>query len=194
MRKTLLALLLVCATSARAEVLSLDVGERTLPPAGWITLCQGSPAECVGPRTVPSRIVLTPEVWDKMWRVNVTVNNDIRPKTDFEHWGVGDRWGYPNDGYGDCEDYVLLKRRMLREAGFPSQSLLITVVKDVDGAGHAVLTVTTDKGEFVLDNQNKVIVLWHETRYKFVKRQSQSHPNVWVALSDPRHPLFTGGH
>ena len=97
-----------------------------------------------------------------------------------------ERWSYPDDGYGDCEDYVLLKRRMLMQAGWPRQALLITVVRDKHGDGHAVLTVKTDKGEFILDNQNEEILLWSETGYRFVKRQSQNDPNVWVALGDPR--------
>ena len=64
--------------------------------------------------------------------------------TDLEHWGVVERWNYPDDGYGDCEDYVLLKRRMLMQAGWPREALLITVVRDKKGDGHAVLTVKTD--------------------------------------------------
>ena len=75
--------------------------------------------------------------------------------TDMEHWGVSERWNYPDDGYGDCEDYVLLKRRMLMQAGWPRQALLVTVVRDKQGDGHAVLTVKTDKGEFILDNQTE---------------------------------------
>jgi len=59
-------------------------------------------------------------------------------------------------------------------------------VRDKRGDGHAVLTVKTDKGEFVLDNQNEDVLLWSETGYRFVKRQSQMDPNVWVALGDPR--------
>jgi predicted transglutaminase-like cysteine proteinase len=59
-------------------------------------------------------------------------------------------------------------------------------VRDKNGDGHAVLTVKTDKGEFILDNQNADIVLWSDTGYRFVKRQSQQDPNVWVALGDPR--------
>src|SRR5665213_3353526 len=54
------------------------------------------------------------------------------------------------------------------------------------GEGHAVLTVKTDKGEFILDNQNENVVAWTETGYRFVKRQSQSDPNVWVSLGDNR--------
>jgi predicted transglutaminase-like cysteine proteinase len=63
---------------------------------------------------------------------------------------------------------------------------LITVVRDRHGDGHAVLTVKTDKGELILDNQNDDIRLWSDTGYRFVKRQSQADPNVWVSLGDPR--------
>ena len=79
-----------------------------------------------------------------MLKVNAWVNESIKPMTDLEHWGVVERWNYPDDGYGDCEDYVLLKRRMLMQAGWPREALLITVVRDKKGDGHAVLTVKTD--------------------------------------------------
>jgi len=46
--------------------------------------------------------------------------------TDLENWGVVERWSHPDDGYGDCEDYALLKRRMLIEAGWPREALLLT--------------------------------------------------------------------
>ena len=81
---------------------------------------------------------------------------------------------------------MLLKRRMLMQAGWPRQALLITVVRDRQGDGHAVLTVKTDEGEFILDNQNEDVLLWSETGYRFVKRQSQNDPNVWIVLGDPR--------
>jgi predicted transglutaminase-like cysteine proteinase len=106
--------------------------------------------------------------------------------TDLDHYGVVEKWAYPVDGYGDCEDYVLQKRKMLIEAGWPREALLITVVRDKHGDGHAVLTVKTDKGEFILDNQNEEVVLWSETGYRFVKRQSQSDVNVWVSLGEQK--------
>jgi predicted transglutaminase-like cysteine proteinase len=80
---------------------------------------------------------------------------------------------------------------MLMQAGWPRQALLITVVRDKQGDGHAVLTVKTDKGELILDNQNDEILLWSDTGYQFVKRQSQTDPNVWVALGDPRPAAAT---
>ncbi len=48
---------------------------------------------------------------------------------------------------------MLLKRRLLIRAGWPREALLITVVRDRKDEGHAVLTVKTDRGEFILDNQ-----------------------------------------
>src|SRR5204862_2267490 len=122
------------------------------------------------------------KAWNDLVHVNNWVNEHIQPLTDLEHWGVVERWSYPDDGYGDCEDYVLLKRRMLMQAGWPRQALLITVVRDLKGEGHAILTVKTDKGEFILDNEQDRILLWSETDYRFVKRQSQTDPNVWVSL------------
>jgi predicted transglutaminase-like cysteine proteinase len=103
---------------------------------------------------------------------------------------VVERWSYPDDGYGDCEDYALLKRRMLIESGWPREALLLTVVRG-EGEGHAVLTVTTDKGDYVLDNLNSDVLLWSNTGYRFIKRQSQYDPNVWVSLGDSAPAITT---
>jgi predicted transglutaminase-like cysteine proteinase len=65
------------------------------------------------------------------------------------------------------------------------------VVRDKKGDGHAVLTAKTDKGEFILDNQNESVVLWSESGYRFVKRQSQVNPNAWVELGDPPPSIAT---
>ena len=118
-------------------------------------------------------------------RVNKWVNAHIQPVTDMEHWGVVDQWDYPSDGKGDCEDFALLNRKILLEEGFPRQALLMTVVKDADHEGHAILTVKTSGGDFVLDNLSGEIRLWDRTNYRFVKRQSQIDQNVWVQLGDP---------
>jgi len=77
----------------------------------------------------------------------------------------------------------LLKRKLLIDRGWPASALLISVVKEWSGAGHAVLLVVTDKGEYVLDNQSWSIVTWQDAPYTWVKRQSQSHPYVWVNLN-----------
>jgi predicted transglutaminase-like cysteine proteinase len=164
----------------------IAVGTSARAPIGWLEFCSEYAPECETKPLEPRDVVLTTKAWKDLARINKWVNDTVKPITDLEHWGVVERWNYPNDGYGDCEDYVLLKRRMLMQAGWPRQALLITVVRDKRGDGHAVLTVKTDRGELILDNQNEDILLWSETGYRFVKRQSQSDPNIWLALGDPR--------
>ena len=70
-------------------------------------------------------------------------------------------------------------------AGRPG-ALLITVVFDEAGDGHAVLAVRTDRGEFILDNKTDRIRFWQQTAYRYVKRQSVSDPNRWVSVGDSR--------
>jgi predicted transglutaminase-like cysteine proteinase len=162
------------------------VGETARPPIGWVDFCIEYQPECVTKSSLPRDVVLSPQAWADLVKVNAWVNDAIKPITDMEHWGRVERWNYPDDGYGDCEDYVLLKRRMLVQAGWPREALLITVVRDKKGDGHAVLTVKTDRGEFILDNQEPQVLPWERTGYHFVKRQSQADPNNWVLLGDPR--------
>jgi len=182
----MLAALAMPAEAASDRPLFIAVGTATRAPVGWVEFCAEYAPECETKAVEARDVVLSSKAWKDLLRINKWVNDSIKPVTDLEHWGVVERWSYPDDGYGDCEDYVLLKRRMLTQAGWPRQALLITVVRDRRGDGHAVLTVKTDKGEFILDNQNEEVVLWSETGYRFVKRQSQNDPNVWIALGDPR--------
>jgi predicted transglutaminase-like cysteine proteinase len=179
------------AHAANERPLFIAVGNIARPPIGWTDFCVQLPRECDGRPLEARDVVLSQKAWKDLERINKWVNDTIKPMTDMDHWGVIERWSYPDDGYGDCEDYVLLKRRMLIQAGWPRQALLITVVRDLKGEGHAVLTVKTDKGEYILDNQEEQILLWSETSYRFVKRQSQTDQNVWVSLGDNRPAVAT---
>src|SRR5918997_2346963 len=179
------------SASARNALLYVSVGKNSRPPIGWVEFCAENPDECRSGPAEARDVVLSAKAWTDLTRINKWVNERIKPMTDLDHFGVVEKWTYPTDGQGDCEDYVLLKRRMLMEAGWPREALLITVVRDRKGDGHAVLTVKTNKGELVLDNQHDDIVVWSETGYRFVKRQSQSDPNVWVELDDPRPATAT---
>jgi predicted transglutaminase-like cysteine proteinase len=185
------ALMASASLGAKERLLFVSTGEDARAPIGWVEFCSEHRKDCAGSRTAPRDVVLSAKAWKDLVSVNAWVNDTIRPLTDSEHWNVVEKWSYPDDGYGDCEDYVLLKRRMLIQAGWPREALLITVVRDQKGDGHAVLTVKTDKGEFVLDNQNEEVLLWSDTGYRFVKRQSQSDPNTWVSLGDPRPATAT---
>lgn len=191
---TIIAGMMCLSASAQAageRTLYASLGDTTRSPIGWVEFCSDHPGDCRGGATQPRDIVMTQAAWKDLLRVNRWVNDTVKPMTDMDHWGVVEKWSYPSDGYGDCEDYVLLKRKMLIDAGWPREALLITVVRDRKGEGHAVLTVKSDKGEFILDNQNEDVVAWTETGYRFVKRQSQSDPNVWVSLGDSRPAVAT---
>jgi predicted transglutaminase-like cysteine proteinase len=179
------------AQAANDQQLFIAIGAPTRAPIGWTDFCVEYAPECETKPLEARDVVLTPKSWRDLVRINKWVNDSVWPMTDMDHWGVVERWNYPDDGYGDCEDYVLLKRKMLSQAGWPRQALLITVVRDKNGDGHAVLTVKTDKGELILDNQSQEILLWSETGYHFVKRQSQNDPNTWVSLGEPRPAIAT---
>jgi predicted transglutaminase-like cysteine proteinase len=186
---TLLGALFVMAESksfADSQKASFaSVGPETSVPFGWVDFCQRYRGECPNDDLPPQSIELTSKALKQIRKINAWVNKSIQPVSDMDHWGVVDQWDYPTDGKGDCEDYALLKRKMLMEEGFPRQALLITVVKEKNGDGHAVLTIKTNQGEFVLDNLSDEVRPWTSAPYRFVKRQSQENPNAWVALGAP---------
>jgi predicted transglutaminase-like cysteine proteinase len=157
----------------------------SLPPIGYVTFCKDHEAECKPSGPIVDRMQLTARKRNELERVNRYVNQSVKPVTDLDLYGKVEVWAYPTAGKGDCEDYVLLKRRMLIERGWPESTLLITVVRDENGEGHAVLTARTDVGDLVLDNKRQEIVRWTDTPYTFVKQQSEENPLVWASLMPP---------
>ena len=155
-----------------------------LPPIGWVQFCRDYGAECLADAAGPAPARLDERSWRDLVRVNAAVNAAVEPVTDQEHWGAPERWDLPLDGRGDCEDYALEKRRRLVALGWSRGSLLVTVVRDKKGDGHAVLTARTDRGDLVLDNQAPRVLPWNETGYRFVKRQTPSNPNAWESLGE----------
>ena len=168
------------------------VGDVTRVPYGWADFCGRRPLECRVDVLDPVDVVMTARVARVLEAVNRQANAAIEPVSNLDHWGTMlDHWDYPVDGRGDCKIYALWKRKLLLDAGFPRQALLMTIVRDLDGNGHTILTVKTDRGDLILDNMVGEIRLWDETGYKFVKRQSQSDPNVWVSIGPATMPVTT---
>ncbi|MBO0732868.1 MAG: transglutaminase-like cysteine peptidase [Methylocapsa sp.] len=161
-------------------------GGRTSAPFGWMDFCSRQPQECNLPPLAPTNADLTASAWGALVTVNRAVNSAIEPVSNLDHWGTRiDHWDYPADGKGDCKIYALEKRRILMQKGFPRQALLMTIAKDRNDQGHAILTVRTSGGDFILDNLTDEIKLWFATGYRFVKRQSQENPNFWVLIENP---------
>jgi predicted transglutaminase-like cysteine proteinase len=154
------------------------------PPYGFVSFCERSPKECAQGVQEEQRFFASRERMAQLHAVNRSVNQEIEPVTDIDQYGVADHWTIPLTK-GDCEDYVILKRKRLMALGWPASALLITVVRDERGDGHAVLTARTMQGDFILDNKTDEILVWHRTRYDYLMRQSYLNPRLWMSL-DPR--------
>ena len=163
----------------------MDITGKTSQPIGHYEFCRSHSAECSVKNRRDPRVRLTPAKWNELVAVNAEVNRQITAATDETVYGRPEVWAYPDKiGEGDCEDLALLKRRDLIKQGWPAGALLITVVRQQNGDGHAVLTVLTDRGDLVLDNLNPRVLVWNATNYEYVKRQSEYDSGQWVSIDD----------
>jgi predicted transglutaminase-like cysteine proteinase len=173
-----------CLVSASAFAADLSAsivdGRETTVPIGHVGFCARSPEWCrnLDPKTSPEH--LTPAMFALVTKVNADVNREVRPVSDKDMWGVEERWSVARDR-GDCEDYSLLKAQRLISAGLHPENLLVAVVRN-RGEGHAVLTVRTDAGDYVLDNLSYDVKTWNLSGYRFVKRQKVGMPSRWVSI------------
>lgn len=168
--------------SSETSMAHLHAGENSQAPIGWTQFCRDNPGDCRVSRSTETTKRLDERSWRELLSVNLQFNKAIAPETDQEQYGVVENWTYANTGKGDCEDYVLEKRRELMRRGWPMSALLATVVIDKEGGGHAVLTVVTDRGEFVLDNQTDEVLPWSRSGLTFIRRQSAEDQNAWRFL------------
>lgn len=195
----ILAIAIVAGTAAEADLALRTKGQeinspfmrvygRSLPPIGHVEFCIQFPTECKRSGPKRAQVELNHGRKNDLRAVNALVNRLVRPVSDMDLYGRIEHWTYPSDE-GDCEDYVLLKQRLLIDRGWPASALLITVVRDEYNEGHAVLTVRTSRGDYLLDNKRAEITTWNVSPYTFIKRQSDRNPQDWVALSLPSGKL-----
>lgn len=166
----------------------MDTGGFTSQPIGHYEFCKKRPAECNKRMARALPVKLTKTAWRTINGVNKAVNNRIKPMNDYDIYGKDEVWAYPKS-VGDCEDYVLLKRRLLIKKGIDPSNLLITVVRKRDGEGHAVLTVRTSRGDFILDNLRDSVKHWNRTGYRYLKRQAATHTGRWVTIRGGKRVL-----
>lgn len=144
-----------------------------------------------------SVVRLTGKTWGLLTATNEAINRAILQRSDLEVYGVSELWATPlqyGAGLGDCEDYVLEKRRALIAAGLPSSALSIAVVITDSGETHAVLLVATDRGEYVLDSLTPWVLAWDKTDYQWRERQVAGSASNWAfAASGPADPPTSPG-
>ncbi|MCX7303304.1 MAG: transglutaminase-like cysteine peptidase [Hyphomicrobiales bacterium] len=181
----------IWAGIAHAGQAFMPTGGRTTQPIGHYEFCQRETEECRQKTPKQAPVELTRTLWTTLISVNNAVNGAVTPRTDMEIWGKEEVWSYPTS-VGDCEDYALEKRRRLMAMGVPAGDLLMTVARQPNGDGHAVLTVHTSRGDFVLDNLETRVMAWSETPYTYLKRQSDRNSGAWVSIDDSRSTVAVG--
>ena len=133
-----------------------------------------------------STITLDANTWRTLEQVNTAWNTAIKPEEDAAHYGRVDYWTIPKDGYGDCEDYALGKRKSLVDLGIPVQALRLTIARTGDGTAHTVLVAATDRGDYVLDNLNSAILPWTAVNYTWIARQIPGQTQ-WAFIGPTRN-------
>ena len=196
----LIASVMFTAPAAASSPVNLDnpafapVTGPTSIPVGAADFCKRDTAACLPNGRVVELETLTQTSWGQLTAVNDQVNATIIPETDEDNYRLAEFWSYPEDGRGDCEDIALQKQKQLIADGWDPSTLLMTVVRERDGNGHAVLMVRTDRGDLVLDNQNGKVLVWKDTNYEFIKRQSQADAGKWVGLNDDRATIMAAAN
>lgn len=129
-------------------------------------------------------VAMDKATWKQVRTLNRDVNRRIRHQSDAKTHGSLDRWTVPTarGARGDCEDYVLAKRRALVAVGVPGTALSIALVRTRWGEEHAVLLLATHEGEFVLDNLTPWISRWDQVDYEWRQRQAPGRTFDWVSM------------
>src|SRR5690606_4810061 len=97
---------------------------KTTIPVGHMEFCRSRPNECQAYDQVVPAMSLDEDSWQQLVSINAYYNQTVVPVTDEALYNVTEFWTYPN-GYGDCEDFALAKRRDLINAGWHPSTLMI---------------------------------------------------------------------
>lgn len=179
------ASLLAACANAPPQGTPMPVSAAVQAPAGLVDFCTRDETDCapagiLRAADVPARtqVALTAARWRELNDVNFAFNHTIRPVTDLALYHKVEYWQYPQ-GAGDCEDFALAKRRELIARGWPAESLLFATARIPSRELHAVLVVSTDHGDFVLDNAHDFVELWTALPYQWVARQMPGEMLSW---------------
>lgn len=157
-----------------------EAGALTTTPYGHKDYCDRKPRDCKAHKVL-APLKMSDGLLGRLQKVNQYVNRTIKPVSDMENYGKRDYWTIPANGKGDCEDYVLMKRAKLLASGISPSQLLITMVQ---GSGpHVILTVRTNKGDYILDNLREEILPVEKTSYRYIKMQSPQNAGLWVSIA-----------
>jgi len=133
-------------------------------PPGWREFLASMPSDPANGATPGDpALAFSPAMWRDLIDAHREINSSIA-------WTLIYGWrkrGPHNEG--NCTTATMEKRTRLIAMGYAWSALRPTrcAIPDQDAAHteHCVLTVCTDRGDFILDNVDQVIRPWHEYRY-----------------------------
>jgi predicted transglutaminase-like cysteine proteinase len=173
-----LAALFAGGTSAQAAGW-MQTREAVPPPLGFVSYCAQNLETCRVKFQDARQVSMDTRHWAALNAVQQSVNAAIRSVPDSQSTGSEEQWSLGEKGIGDCEDYALRKKQMLIREGFPQESLLLTTAVTEKGEKHVVLTVVTDKGDYILDNRYAKPMAWNDLAYNWIARQDPLNPLIW---------------
>lgn len=168
-----------------AKAGEMSLGKPVNPPFAFIQYCFKNYDECSSKGRANSQIEMSSRLWRDMQEVQAFVNAAIKPRSDIENSGAQDVWDAANNGYGDCEDYAILKKRLMMARGWGAENLLLTTATTEQREKHVVLTVVTSDGDYVLDNRVTAVQPWEKLAYHWIARQEQKNALLWGAINEP---------
>ncbi|NNK79039.1 MAG: hypothetical protein HKP40_10040 [Litoreibacter sp.] len=149
-------------------------------PLGAGAICQKYAWACATSRKGAK--ALTEDQLKLARKINRSVNRRVTQITDRSQYREEEVWALPTRRGGDCEDFVLLKKRLLMLNGIAPERLLIATALDRKRNSHAVLILRTDEGDYVLDNLNSRMLHWKKTGYIFLRLQNSNAPHSWSGV------------
>jgi len=134
-------------------------------------IAEGTALRCGGGDCISSEAIVQQtsagsgmsSIRDKLNLVNHLVNSRITYRKDIDSHGRLDQWSSPSQtlksGYGDCEDYALLKMAVLESQGFALKDMTVVILYDRKRHFyHAVLSVEVKGTHYILDNMRDQVL------------------------------------
>ncbi|MER8853783.1 transglutaminase-like cysteine peptidase [Mesorhizobium australicum] len=151
--------------SVALSMRNFPVSARWAPVYRAITACTaGSPCDHESPAFAAMVSAAQGKGFvEKLSFIDSGINHLIAYKKDSVVYGKLDYWAKPSEilanRAGDCEDFAILKMTALLRAGIPARSMSLVVLQDRKrGFFHAVLSVSTASGAYILDSLNDTVL------------------------------------
>lgn len=133
------------------------------------------------------------ELRDLATFTNQAVNDMVTSKRDIDLYGISDYWTIPYNGFGDCEDYAMLKKLMLLQRGVDPERLFMVVARlPSSNEYHAVLAIRLEDGDYIMDNLTNEFLHWRDTNLEIHSKQITSEKRNWYYADERTSPIVAG--